>query len=168
MRLSAYSRLAQRHLRRGFAVLVVLAAGAVALPTGAAARPPVFFTDSGTNVVDSFLTPLCGTDILITYTYSDKTVFFDEDSEFPRMVIATWSATITGPGGTLIEREAWRTYETGDSFTVTGLPFRMLSPDGGVVIRDAGFVRFTEDSIEVVHGPHPALFGEFDVCSYLV
>ena len=167
MRLSAYLRLAQRQLRRGFAVLVLLAAGAVALPTGAAARPPVPFTDSGTNVVDSFLTELCGTEIRITYTYSDKTVFFDEDSEFPHMRIAKWSATITGPGGTLIEREAWRVYETGDSVTVTGLPFRMLSPDGGVVIREAGFIRFTEDGIEVAHGPHPAL-EEFDICSYLV
>lgn len=161
-------RLSGSRLRRGFALLVVLAAGAVALPAGASARPPVFFTDSGTNVVDEFLTELCGTEIRITYTYSDKTVFFDEDSEFPHMHLAKFRATITGPGGSLIEREAWREYDTGDSATFTGLPFRMLSPDGGVVIRDAGFVRFTEDGIDVVHGPHPSLFEEFDVCSYLV
>jgi hypothetical protein len=151
-----------------FALLAVLAAGVVALPSSAEARPPVSFTDSGTNVVDEFLTDICGTEILITYTYREKTVFFDEDSEYPHMHIAKFRATITGPGGTLIEREAWRDYDTGDSSTITGLPFRILSPGGGVVIRDAGFVRFTEDGIDVVHGPHPALFGEFDVCSYLV
>ncbi len=140
----------------------------MALPTVAEARPPVSFTDSGTNVVDEFLTDLCGTEILITFTFREKTVFFDEDSEFPHMHLAKFRATITGPGGTLIEREAYREYVTADSVTVTGLPFRLLSPDGGVVLRDAGFVRFGEDGIEVVHGPHPGLFGEFDVCSYLV
>jgi hypothetical protein len=68
-----------------------------------------------------------------------------------------------------LSRESRREYDTGDTFTVTGLPFRILSPDGGVVIRDAGYVLFTEEEgIAVVHGPHPALPEGFDPCPYLV
>jgi hypothetical protein len=145
----------------------VLAAGAVALPAGATADPPTTFTESFTGV-DEFLTDLCGTEITISYTFSERTMFFEEDSDLPHQHILKFRATITGPGGSLIEREAWREYDTAESATVTGLPFRMLSPDGGVVIRDAGFVMFTEEGIAVVHGPHPALLEGFDICSYLV
>jgi hypothetical protein len=60
-------------------------------------------------------------------------------------------------------------YDTAELSTVTGLPFHLRSADGGVVIRDAGYVLFTEEGIAVVHGPHPALLGEgFDPCPYLV
>jgi hypothetical protein len=148
----------------------VVALAAVAILGGvgtAAADPPTTFTESDT-VVDPFLSELCGTEITISYTFTERTVFFEEGSDLPHQHLATFSATITGPGGSLIEREAWREYDTGDSATFTGLPFRLLSPDGGVVIRDAGYVTFTEEGIAVVHGPHPSLFEEFDPCPYLV
>jgi hypothetical protein len=147
--------------------LVVSAFLAVALPQAAAAGPPTHFSESDT-VVDEFLSDLCGTDITVSYTFRETTVFFEADSDLPHQHLSTFRATITGPGGSLIEREAWREYDTADSATFTGLPFRILSPDGGVVIRDAGFVIFAEEDIAVVHGPHPSLFEEFDVCSYLV
>jgi hypothetical protein len=148
-------------------LLVVLAVGVVALPAVAAASPPETFTESDT-VVDEFLTELCGAEIIISYTFTERTVFFEEGSDVPHQHLSTFRATITGPGGSLIEREAWREYDTDESATYTGLPFRLLSPDGGVVIRDAGYVVFTEEGIAVVHGPHPSLFEEFDPCPYLV
>jgi hypothetical protein len=148
----------------------VVALAAVAMLGGAgtaAAAPPTTFTESFTEV-DEFLSELCGTEITISGTFTERTVFFEEGSDVPHQHLASFSATITGPGGSLIEREAWREYDTGDSATFTGLPFRLLSPDGGVVIRDAGYVTFTEEGIAVVHGPHPSLFEEFDPCPYLV
>lgn len=92
------------------------------------------------------------------------------DSDLPHQHLARYGATITGPGGSLIERDAWREYDTGDSATFTGLPIRLLIPGGGVLVRDAGFVTFTDEGISVVHGPHPTLeeFDFADVCSYLV
>ena len=65
----------------------------------------------------------------------------------------------------------WRAYESGDSVTVTGLPLSFRSPDGGVVIHDAGYISFIpgEEGPTVVHRPDPFLEGEQDVvCSYLV
>jgi hypothetical protein len=148
--------------------VVALAAAAMLGGTGtAAADPPETFTESDT-FVDPFLSEWCGTDITISYTFTDRIVSFERGSDLPHQHLATFRATITGPGGSLIEREAWREYDTGDSATFTGLPFRLLSPDGGVVIRDAGYVVFAEDGIAVVHGPHPSLFEDFDPCSYLV
>jgi hypothetical protein len=149
----------------------IVALAVVAMLGGAgtaAADPPETFTESDT-FVDPFLSELCGTEITVSYTFTLRTVFFEEGSDVPHQHLATFSATLTGPGGSLIEREAWREYDTGDSATTTGLPFHLRSSDGGVVIRDAGYVTFTEDGdIAVVHGPHPFLFEEFDPCPYLV
>jgi hypothetical protein len=111
---------------------------------------------------------LCGTEITVSYTFTDKIVSVEEGSDLPRQHLASFRATITGPGRSLIECEAWRTYETADSATTTGLPFHLRSADGGVVIRDAGYVVFTEEGIAVVHGPHPFLVEGFDPCSYPV
>jgi hypothetical protein len=165
--------LARRGRRFGFrwivAVGVVLAVGVFVGP--ALAAPPadrvVRIVESGTEV-DEFLTEECGATITRTFTFRETTVFFEPGSELPHQHMAQFRATISGPGGTLIERSAWRELDTEESGTFTGLPFRLMSPDGGVLIRDAGFVTFTEDGIAVVHGPHPSLFEEFDVCSYLV
>jgi hypothetical protein len=148
--------------------IVALAAAAMLGGVGtAAADPPTTFTDSFAGV-DEFYSELCGTEITVSYTFTLRTVFFEEGSDLPALNIATFRGTITGPGGSLIEREAWRTYETADSATYTGLPFHLRSADGGVVIRDAGYVVFTEEGIAVVHGPHPALLEGVDPCSYLV
>jgi hypothetical protein len=131
----------------------------------AVADPPTTFTDTFTEV-DEFLSELCGAEIIISATFTDRTVVLKDGSE---LHLSTFRATITGPGGSLIEREAWRALDTGDSFTVTGLPLSFRSPDGGVVLRDAGYVSFTDGVPTVVHGPHPFLEGEQEViCSYLV
>jgi hypothetical protein len=37
-----------------------------------------------------------------------------------------FSATLSGPGGTLIERSAWRGLDTDESRTFTGLPWIRL------------------------------------------
>ena len=133
----------------------------------AAADPPTTFTDTFTEV-DEFLSELCGAEITISATFTDRTVVLNDGSVLHH---STFRATITGPGGSLIEREVWWAYESGDSVTVTGLPLSFRSPDGGVVIRDAGYISFIpgEEGPTVVHGPHPFLEGEQDVvCSYLV
>ena len=57
-----YLRRAGRRVRRGLALLVVFAAGVVALPGVAAADPPTRFTESDT-VVDEFLSEMCGAEI---------------------------------------------------------------------------------------------------------
>jgi hypothetical protein len=153
-----------RHVGVAVAVAAVAMLGGVGT---AAADPPERFTESDT-FVDEFLSEECGAEITVSFTVRETTMFFEEGSEFPHQHIVKFSATITGPGGSLIAREAARQYDSGETVTVTGLPFRLLSPDGGVVIRDAGYVLFTEEGPTVVHGPHPSLFEEFDVCSYLV
>jgi hypothetical protein len=164
------ARRARRFRVRSIVALgVVLVAGVSVGP--ALAAPPADrverIVESGTEV-DEFLTEECGATITRTFTVRETTVFFDPGSELPHQHMVQFSATLSGPGGTLIERSAWRELDTEESATFTGLPFRLLSPDGGVLIRDAGLVTFTEDGIEVVHGPHPFLFEGFDFCSYLV
>lgn len=152
---------------------VAAAIAAAALPGSAAAGPPERVSESG-MFVDEFLTELCGAEITISYSFRETIVYFEEGSIYPHQHLANYRATIAGPGGSLIEREAWRDYDTGDSATVTGLPFRIMSPGGGVLIRDAGYILFTEDGIAVVHGPHPLASSDDPLdlfrplCAYLV
>ncbi len=133
----------------------------------AVADPPTTFTDTFTEV-DEFLSELCGAEITILATFTDRTVALKD-----RLGAAPFHVPRDdhGPGGSLIEREVWRAYESGDSVTVTGLPLGFRSPDGGVVIRDVGYISFIlgEEDPTMVHGPHSFLEGEQDVvCSYLV
>jgi hypothetical protein len=164
--------------RSTVAALVVLALAAFAAPAVAAPPPDradrvVHETFAETDVVDEFLTELCGTTITITFRVRVTTVFFEQpfgDESSAHQHLARFSGTLTGPGGTLVLRSANRELVPGDgTVTVTGLPFRIFDPDGGILIRDAGFVTFDEDGDPVVvHGPHPSLFEDFNVCSYLV
>jgi hypothetical protein len=154
-----------RSMRRFGAVVGLVAVAMLGGIGTAAADPPTTFTETFTEV-DEFLSELCGAEIIISATFTDRTVVLKDGSE---MHLSTFRATLTGPGGSLIEREAWRALDTGDSFTVTGLPLSLRSPDGGVVIRDAGYVTFTDGVPTVVHGPHPFLeVGPEVICSYLV
>lgn len=160
-------------LRSLLALTVVSALSAAAAPAGAAAASrPDHFSDSGTNVeASAFYSEICGEEITVTFSLRETTVFFEKGSEYPHQHLVQYRATISGPGGSLIVRNAYRDYDAGDSSTFTGLPLRILNPDGGVVLRDAGFITFNEDGTSIVHGPHPGGSGEFDfgsLCSYLV
>ncbi len=162
---------AAKLLRSLLALTVVAALAAAAAPAGAtAAGRPDHFSDSGTSV-DAFFSEMCGVEITVTFSLRETTVFFEKGSEYPHQHLVQNRATISGPGGSLIVREAYRAYDTGDSSTVTGLPLQILNPDGGVILRDAGSITFNEDGTSIVHGPHPGGNGEFDfqsLCSYLV
>ena len=164
--------------RSTVAAVMLLALGALAAPA-AAAPPPnradrvVHETFSETDVIDEFLTELCETTITISFSVRLTTVYFEQpfgDESSAHQHLVRFRGTVTGPGGSLVLRNAFRELVPGDgTFTVTGLPFRIFKPGGGILIRDAGFVTFDEDGDPVVvHGPHPSLFEDFDPCSYLV
>jgi hypothetical protein len=171
MRSSVRSRRTPRLLH---AVLVLALLTAVATAAGPALaqapRQPEHTSDSGT-FVDPDLSEICGAPITVTFTTRETTIYFEEGSEYPHQHLIDFRATISGPGGFLIERDNFRVYHTEDARTFTGKPVQLLSPDGGVVLRDAGYVKFFEDGTEIVHGPHPGGTGEFDfqlICSHLV
>ena len=157
------------------AAVMLFALGALAAPAAAAPPPPdrvVHETFSGTEI-DEFLTKECGKTITISFSVRVTTVYFEEpfgDESSAHQHLVRFRETITGPGGSLELRGANRELVPGDgTITVTGLPFRIFKPGGGILIRDAGFVTFDEGGDPVVvHGPHPSLFEDFDICSYLV
>ena len=123
-----------------------------------APRQPEHVSESGT-FVDPGLSELCGAPITVTFTTRETTIYFEEGSEYPHQHLVDYRATISGPGGFLIERNAFRVYHTEDARTFTGQPLRLLSPDGGVVLRDAGYITFFEDgerAIETAEREGPA------------
>ena len=74
-----------------------------------------------------------------------------------------WNAVVadSANGITLRETDHWVEFTNSDMdvYKVTGLPIHIQ--DGGVVIRDAGYVLLNPDgSVAVIHGPHPQLEGD--------
>jgi hypothetical protein len=152
-----------KRIRLGRAAAVAAGAFIVALvplTAAQAATTPIHFTETES---DSFTdTTTCSFPVTVTFTATRVgNVFFDAQGNFRRLIAETNSVgTNSANGITLRESD-----HTVDFFNAagydkeTGLPIHIQ--DGGVVIRDAGYLLFNPDeSVAVIHGPHPQLEGD--------
>ena len=150
-----------RRIRLGRCAVVALGAFLLVLlqVTAAHAATPIHFTftDSGSDTDTS-----CGFPITFTFQANGVgTAFFDAQGNFQRAIVETNAvATNSANGITLRETDHVVDFYNSNGYTKeTGLPIHIL--DGGVVIRDAGYLLFNPDgTVAVIHGPHPQLEGD--------
>jgi hypothetical protein len=131
----------------------------VPVPAAHAATPIHFtFTDSG-SFTD---TTSCSFPITVTFTTNHVgNAFFDAQGNFQRAIIEANSVgTDSANGITLRETDKFVDFINSAGYDKeTGTPIHIQ--DGGVVIRDAGYLLFNPDgSVAVIHGPHPQLEGD--------
>ena len=149
-------------VRLGLSAVMVAGAFLLALVpvTAAQAATPIHFTftDSG-SFTD---TTSCSFPITVTFQANHVgTAFFDAQGNFQSAIIETDGVgTDSANGITLRETDHYV-----DFFNIAGYDKQVGLPihiqDGGVVIRDAGYLLFNPDgSVAVIHGPHPQLEGD--------
>ena len=146
---------------------VLLAAMAILAPVGAWAAPPerTAFSEH-LLVIDAQSCPFpIELDLQI---WGTDTLFYDRHGDPETLLVKVRAdGTNSAMGTTLQEHDVLniRFDLTTDEVQTAGLPFRVKLPGGGIVIRDAGVVRFDEDRNVVFQGgPHPSLEG--DVAAY--
>jgi hypothetical protein len=154
-------------VRLGLSAVMVAGAFLLALVPFTAAQAAVTplhfpFTNSG-SFTD---TDTCGFPIVVNFQDSGVvTVFFDAQGNPKSATVETNTvATNSANGITLRETDHYV-----DFFNIAGYDKQVGLPihiqDGGVVIRDAGYLLFNPDgSVAVIHGPHPQLEG--DIAGY--
>ena len=150
-------------VRLGLSAVMVAGAFLLALvpaPAAQAAATPVHFKFTSS---DSFTdTETCGFPIALSFQdHGVVTVFFDAQGNPQRATVETNTVgTNSANGITLRETDHYV-----DFFNIAGYDKQVGLPihiqDGGVVIRDAGYLLFNPDgSVAVIHGPHPQLEGD--------
>jgi hypothetical protein len=156
MGLSADWRHAHRRGRRSLSLLVVVVAGAAALPAGAGASPPDVFT---TPIDVSFVVPAapdgpCAFPVQIDVTGQFETTrFFDASgSEVRALIRVSDTATYSANGKSITARSGGVRHWTFDPQTgsviiaLTGLAGHLVVPGQGVVRQDSGRVVALLDS----------------------
>ena len=128
--------------------------------TAAHAATPIHFTFT---ISDSFTdTTSCSFPVTVTFTTNHVgNAFFDAQGNFQRAIVEDNSVgTDSANGITLRETDKFVDFFSSTGYLKeVGLPIHVQ--DGGVVIRDAGYLLFNPDgSVAVIHGPHPQLEGD--------
>jgi hypothetical protein len=136
-------------------VAATLALGILTGTTGAAlaAQPQIEHGSTRETFLDEFILDLCGIETMTTvtehwtlWTYADGSQRFQTSRKF-----VPEDARIPIEYGS-----GMSTFDTDGTQTVHGSPIRLRWQDGGgIIIRDAGYVRFGDPL--TVHGPHPSL-----------
>ena len=149
-------------LRLGLSAAVAAGAFVLALMpvTAAQAATPVHF--SFTNSIFIIDNTSCTFPITISGQASIKgTAFFDAQGNFQNAIIHTdGTSTDSANGITLTENDHFEDFINSAGYDKeTGTPIHIQ--DGGLVIRDAGYILFNPDgSVAFIHGPHPQLEGD--------
>ena len=151
-----------RRIRLGGSAVAALGAFLLVLlqATAAHAATPVHFQNTET---ESFTdTTTCGFPIALNFQSTHVvTVFFDAQGNFQSAIVETNSVgTNSANGLTLRETDHFVDFFNSAGYDKeVGLPIHIQ--DGGVVIRDAGYILFNPDgSVAFLHGPHPQLEGD--------
>lgn len=165
-------------------LLVALVTALVALPARALAGPPEIFHDRFSDAFPG--EDVCGitVDILSEGVFTDK-VFFDKDGNFVRfMSTVSGKTTFTAANGKSVVVQFANQFVEGAPIvdeaagtitfvtTFKGLPEKIKTPNGPVLLRDAGIITFantfdlaTGDFISfetlVNKGPHPEADSDF-------
>jgi hypothetical protein len=151
-----------RRIRLGGSTVAALGAFLLVLlqATAAHAATPVHFQNTET---ESFTdTTTCGFPIALNFQSKHVgTAFFDAQGNFQRAIVET-NAVGTNSANGITLRETDHVvdfYNSAGYDKQVGLPIHIQ--DGGVVIRDAGYILFNPDgSVAFIHGPHPFLVGD--------
>ena len=162
--------------------LLALAALAVLVPTSALAAKPVIVERFHDNFTDTFTDNVCGIAVNGVATGVDNFVLFDDDSFRDRSSVRV---TLTNPAngqsvvisnaglvtGTAIVDEVAGTVTFVQTFK--GLPEKIQTAQGSVLLRDAGIAVFTDvfdlETDELISsdvsfkGPHPDLESDFEL-----
>jgi hypothetical protein len=150
-------------MRRLAMVCSLGAVVALSFASLAAARPP----ERGTFSFPEEGTDPAGTTCVFPVHFSQVEygffhAFFDQDGDFAKAIVHTnYDATISANGKTIVERDTYtRTFYADDTMRDTGLTVHIQGP-GGIVIRDAGQIVYSDlnETVAYVRGPHPQLFG---------
>jgi hypothetical protein len=144
----------------GFAVAALAAFLLVLLQVPAAhAATPIHFTSTDSG---SFTDTSCGFPVTVSFQGTHVgTVFLDAQGNFQRAIVETNAVVTNSANGiTLPETDHFVDFFNSAGYDKqVGLPIHIQ--DGGVVIRDAGYLLFNPDgSVAVIHGPHPQLEGD--------
>lgn len=152
----------RRRIRLGGSAVATLGAFLLVLlqVTTAHAATPVHFTF--TDTLSFTDTTTCGFPIALNFQGSHVgTAFFDAQGNFQSAIVETNAAgTNSANGITLRETDHFVDFFNSAGYDKeVGLPIHIQ--DGGVVIRDAGYILFNPDgSVAFIHGPHPLLEGD--------
>ena len=152
----------RRRMRLGGFAVAALGAFLLVLPqvTAAHAATPVHF--SFTETISITDTTSCSFPITISGQANHVgTAFFDAQGNFQNAIFETNAVVTDSANGiTLPETDHTVDFINAAGYDKeTGLPIHIQ--DGGVVIRDAGYLLFNPDgSVAVIHGPHPQLEGD--------
>jgi len=134
------------------------------MTTPAAATPPdrgyFSFSEEGVDPAGTTCTfPVHFSQV--EYGFFD--VFVDQDGNFTRAIVhMNYDGTISANGHTLVERDTFtRTFYADGTMSDDGSTVHIQGP-GGVVMRDAGLIAYsdTDGTVAYVRGPHPQLSGE--------
>lgn len=156
-----------RRVRLGLSAVMVAGAFIVALvpfTAAQAAATPFHFKFTSP---DSFTDDSCGFPVDVNVQDSGVvTVFFDAQGNPQSATVETNTVGTNSANGITLRVTGhyvdFFNFSTGYD-KETGLPIHVQ--DGGVVIRDAGYLLFNPDgSVAVIHGPHPQLEG--DIAGY--
>jgi hypothetical protein len=151
-------------MRRVIFLSIVLVLSLLLTAGPAAAVPPergsFSFSEEGVDPAGT----TCAFPVHFSQTeYGSFKVFFDQNGDFDRTVLhINYDATISANGHTLVERDTFtRTFNADGTMRDAGLTTHIQGP-GGVVLRDAGLIVYsdTEETVAYVRGPHPQLSGE--------
>jgi hypothetical protein len=152
----------RRQIRLGGSAVVVLGAFLLVLlqVTAAHAATPVHFKFTAT---DSFTdNTSCGFPIALSFQSNFVgTAFFGAQGNLQHVIVEENAVgTDSANGITLRETDHFVDFiDSIGSDKEVGLPIHIQ--DGGVVIRDAGYLLFNPDgSVALIHGPHPQLEGD--------
>jgi len=170
-------------LRRG--LLIALVTVLVVLPARALAGPPQITHDRFSDAFDDV--DVCGliVDIRSEGVFTDK-VFFDRDGNFVRFLsTVSGKTTYTAANGKAVVVQFANQFVEGEPIvdeaagtitfvtTYKGLPEKIKTPGGGVLLRDAGIITFADtfdlvtgeliSSETVVKGPHPEADSDFSL-----
>jgi hypothetical protein len=167
-----------------FVASLVAAAAAVAVPAVARGEPPDRFHARFSDTVEDV--DVCGinVDIFAEGVFTDL-VFFDNDGNFDRfMSTSSGKQTLTADNGKSVVIQFSQQYSETEPIideaagTITfvysykGLPEKISTPQGPVILRDAGLITFADTfdldtgefisgEIVVNRGPHPDADSDF-------
>ena len=152
----------RRRIRLGGSAVVTLGALLLVLlqVTAAHAATPVHFTFTETEFFTD--TTSCGFPIALNLQSKHVgTAFVDAQGNVQRIIVETNTVgTDSANGITLRETDHYVDFFNSVGYVKeVGLPIHIQ--DGGIVIRDAGYILFNPDgSVAFIHGPHPQLEGD--------
>jgi hypothetical protein len=143
---------------------IVVAIVAATAGTAGATAPFTGTFDESNSFVDTETCAAWGFDLVggTEHEYGFIHAFTDNDGNFVKAIAhINYDATISANGKTLVERDTWEiTVYPDGTWRFTGSSVHIQGPDGGILIKDAGQVKFNDDgTIAYEHGPHMQLNG---------